>query len=151
VEGTAYLLQAVCACLRNRQVNWPQDALTAQDWDELVRLAGQQQVLPMVIQGCYRSPAFLNRSEEMRSRLLRKNRFQVAGQTVRSAALAALWSELRQAGFTPVIMKGAACRSVYSMPGVRLSSDEDVLVPPEQFAACAAFLQERQLRQVCRR
>ena len=139
MDQNTQLLQAVRACLRGGQVDWPA-SMTEQDWSALTALAAEQQVLPMVLQGCYRSAAFLSQSDALRGTLLRQNRLQVASQTVRSSALAALWQQLREAGFTPVIMKGAACRSVYPVPGVRLSSDEDVLVPPAQFAACLDFL-----------
>lgn len=136
------LLQAVCAGIRGTQVQWTEE-VTARDWSALAELAQEQQVLPMVLQGCYNAPAFLSQSDDVRTALLRRSRMQVAGQTMRSHALAELWRELRGAGFTPVIMKGAACRSVYPVSAVRISSDEDVLVPAEQFRACTDFLRSR--------
>ena len=136
------LLQSVCAGIRGTQVQWTEE-MTPQDWTALVSLAQEQQVLPMVLQGCYNAPAFLSQSDDVRTTLLRRSRMQVVGQTMRSHALAELWQELRGAGFTPVIMKGAACRSVYPNGTVRISSDEDVLVPVAQFRDCADFLRSR--------
>lgn len=140
MEVEQALVQAVCAGMRGAQVHWPPEALTAQDWAALTELSRQQQVLPMVVQSCYEAPAFLAQDQSFRRQLQGRCRLQVAGQTMRSAALGALWQQLRQAGFTPVIMKGAACRTVYPLGSVRISADEDVLVPSEQFAACAEFL-----------
>lgn len=137
------LVQAVCAGMRGKQVSWSAESLQQQDWDELCLLARQQQVLPVLVHSCYASPAFLSQPEDFRREVLGSNRMQVVRQTMRSAALGALWVQLRQAGFTPVIMKGAACRSVWPVSSVRLSSDEDVLVPDAQFAACVDFLREQ--------
>ena len=134
------LVQAVCAGMRGDQVSWRAESLQRQDWDDLCLLAQQQQVLPVLVHSCYASPAFLSQSEDFRREVLGSNRMQIARQTMRSAALGALWEQLRRAGFTPVIMKGAACRTVWPVSSVRLSSDEDVLVPEDQFAACVDFL-----------
>ena len=134
------LVQAVCAGMRGGQIAWPGETLSRQDWDELCLLARQQQVLPVLVHSCYASPAFLAQDEAFRREALGSNRMQVARQTMRSASLGALWTQLRQAGFTPVIMKGAACRAVWPVGSVRLSSDEDVLVPHDQFSACVDFL-----------
>lgn len=134
------LVQAVCAGMRGGQIAWPAETLSRQDWEELCLLARQQQVLPVLVHSCYASPAFLSQDEAFRREVLGSNRMQVARQTMRSAALGALWTQLCQAGFTPVIMKGAACRTVWPLGSVRLSSDEDVLVPHDQFSACVDFL-----------
>lgn len=134
------LVQAVCAGMRGGQITWAEETLSRQDWEELCLLARQQQVLPVLVHSCYASPAFLSQDEAFRREVLGSNRMQVARQTMRSASLGALWAQLCQAGFTPVIMKGAACRAVWPLGSVRLSSDEDVLVPHDQFSACVDFL-----------
>ena len=137
------LVTAVRCCLRGTQTGWPVDALTEQDWEALWALAREQQVLPMVLQGVYTTPAFLNQPSAMRAALQRESRTRVAYGAMRASSLAMLWQQLRQAQFTPVIMKGAACRSVYAVSGVRQSSDEDILVPSDQFWDCVAFLKEQ--------
>lgn len=137
------LVAAVRCCLRGTQTGWPVDALTEQDWESLWALAREQQVLPMVLQGVYTAPAFLNQPSAMRAALQRESRTRVAYGAMRASSLAMLWQQLRQAQFTPVIMKGAACRSVYAVSGVRQSSDEDILVPVDQFWDCVAFLKDQ--------
>ena len=39
-------------------------------------------------------------------------------------------------GLTPLVVKGAVCRSLYPKPDLRPSGDEDLLIPPDQFPAC---------------
>ena len=137
------LLDAVRCCIRGRKADWPADALPQSGWTALTSLAQEQQVLPMVLQSCYAAPAFLAQSQDFRQSLLGRNRQQAAVGAMRAAAWGALWQELEAAGFRAVIMKGAACRAVYPAPGVRRSSDEDVLVPDGQFRSCLAFFRER--------
>lgn len=135
------LVDATRACIRGRQVDWQHDALTAPEWEELIALAREQKVVPMVVQSCYAAPAFLAQEPAFRAMLLGRSRQMVASGARRSAALAVLWNQLERAGFHCVIMKGAACCAVYPASGTRISSDEDILVPDEEFRDCVAFLQ----------
>lgn len=47
-----------------------------------------------------------------------------------------LYDLLRRAGLHPMSVKGIVCRSIYPQPDMRVSSDEDILVPPGEFDAC---------------
>ena len=137
------LLEALCAAVRGRRVSWPEEALTDAGWEALLLLSRQQQVTGLVMQAVYAAPAFLALEDGTRRTLLQSHRAQVVSHTRRTAALAALWQQLENSGLHPVIMKGAACRSVYPAEGVRPSSDEDVLVPDGEFHRCIAFLKEQ--------
>ena len=72
------------------------------------------------------------------------------GQTVRDVIVQmqktegflALYEKLGQAGITPLVVKGVICRSLYSKPDYRISGDEDILLPKEQFAECDRILLE---------
>ena len=143
MDSQQALLESMRACIRGQQVHWPQDALDEAAWDGLIALAHEQHVLSLVLQSCYGSPAFLSQSQDFRQSLLSRNRHQVVGHTMRAAALSALWQAMDAAGFHAVIMKGAACRAVYPVQGVRASSDEDILIPAEEFHRCLAFLKEQ--------
>ena len=57
-------------------------------------------------------------------------------QTLRTAEFLELWRALEEAGVTPLVVKGVVCRQLYPKPDHRPSSDEDVLIPPEQFPLC---------------
>lgn len=54
-----------------------------------------------------------------------------------------LWSDLEQAGFHPMVVKGIVCRSLYPQPELRPSSDEDLYVSDNEFEPCCVFLQDR--------
>ena len=47
-----------------------------------------------------------------------------------------LYEHLRNAGVTPLVVKGIVCRSLYPNSDYRISSDEDLLIPSEQFEVC---------------
>ena len=137
------LTEALCAAMRGRQVSWPEGTLDAAGWNALFDLSGRHHVTAPVVQAVYTAPAFLALDGAVRGAVLQRHRLQVVGHTQRAAAFAALWQQLDAAGFRAVIMKGAACRSVYPKQCVRPSSDEDVLVPDDQFHRCIVFLKER--------
>lgn len=64
------------------------------------------------------------------------------------AAFLPVYEGLRGAGIDVLVVKGSVCRSVWPNGALRISSDEDLLVPPEQFAAACALLAEAGLAAV---
>lgn len=142
MEQGQLLLEAVAAGIRGRQVNWD-GRVNEVGWRELFELAHQHHVAPLVAEAVYRCPDYLSQPENWRGRIRREAVRLVMGQTMRSAALADLCRAMEAAGFHPAVMKGAACRSTYPMPDARPSSDEDLLVPEEEFVSCAAWLEGR--------
>jgi hypothetical protein len=54
--------------------------------------------------------------------------------------LEALVRTMNAAGITPLLLKGSAAQAggIYPDPGFRLMADIDLIVPPDQFAACVA-------------
>lgn len=142
MEQGQLLLEAVAAGIRGRQVNWDGRANEA-GWRELFELAHQHHVAPLVAEAVHRCPDYLSQPEGWRGRIRREAVRLVIGQTMRSAALADLCRAMEAAGFHPAVMKGAACRSTYPVPDARPSSDEDLLVPEEEFTSCAAWLEGR--------
>ena len=53
-----------------------------------------------------------------------------------------VYEKLVQAGVTPLVMKGAICRNLYSKPDHRISGDEDMLLAKEQFEQCDRILMQ---------
>lgn len=51
-----------------------------------------------------------------------------------------IYEKLIAAGLTPLVVKGLICRNLYSKPDYRISGDEDILLPKEQFEACDRIL-----------
>ncbi len=129
-------LQALAAALQGRQVQWTQPPTDAQ-WQALISLAGRQRVLPLVYEAVCRCPAepgllALARQETIRT---------VLAQAGKTGEFLQLYTHLCSRGIQPLVVKGLVCRSLYPMPDHRISADEDLLVPPEQFAACREALE----------
>lgn len=135
------LMEALCACIRGRQVDWDRP-LAEDEWKGLVKLAQEQHVLPMMADSVYRCPAFLAQPEEWRRTLKQTCVQPTIGQTVRSVTFLRLLRTLEQAGLRVVVMKGITCRALYPKPDIRISADEDLLVEENQFALAAQCLEE---------
>ena len=104
------------------------EGLTAEDWKELFTLAEIHRVLPLVYQTVYAVPE-LGDTAAVRSRVRRL----VMLQTMKTAEFLELYEKFRAEGIVPVVVKGMLCRRLYPQPDLRLSDDEDILIPPEQF------------------
>lgn len=103
------------------------------DWQYFFTLAKQHKVLPLLCDGM---PGAV--PPEIKTVV----RHQVAMQTVKSSRFLELNRQLRQAGLTPLVVKGIACRELYPNPDSRISADEDVLLPEEQYAAGCKILEQ---------
>lgn len=145
-ENGARLMEALAAHLAGGHVNWS-EPLSRADWEGLFALSREQHVLPMVLEGIYSCPAFGAMPEELRAAVRQEARRRVIAQTMATQAMLALFRGMEGAGLHPLVMKGAACRSTYPAPDTRTSSDEDFLVPGEEFARSAAFLLSRGCKQ----
>lgn len=105
--------------------------VTEQQWQEIFTIAGAHNILPLILETVYQQPALkgsgltsLYRGQVMQT---------VFAQTCKTAEFLEVYGKLRQAGVTPLVVKGIICRTLYPMPDHRPSGDEDVLIPPEQF------------------
>lgn len=129
------LLQALSAALENGKVDWD-ESVSQEELVAVLELAESHRMLPMIFQAVYDSPC----ARSADPAVLRHYRLcamqMVVLQTRKSAAFPALLSALREAGVEPLVVKGTVCRRLYPNPDHRMSADEDVLIPPEQFALC---------------
>lgn len=118
-----YFLQILSAALKGEQaaLNPP---LTAQDWQCLAQQAQRHKVLPLICQAARDSVPV-----QFKAAL----RQQVAEQMLKTHTFLQLNRHLREAGLTPLVVKGIVCRELYPEPDLRQSSDEDLLLPQEQF------------------
>lgn len=135
-------LQALRTGIRGGQVDWDEE-ISVQDWNGLFRLAQRHHVQPLVVDSVYSCAAFLNQPEAWRRQLKQAAARQMAAQTLRTTAFLELYSGMREAGLHPLVMKGLVCRELYPVPDARPSSDEDLLIPEEEFVRGTAFLRER--------
>lgn len=100
----------------------------------LLQLAGEHKLLPLILTAWPRQwpvPA-----EHKRFAF-----HQAALQMQKNVALLALYNDLRQAGYHPLVVKGILCRELYPQGELRPSSDEDLFVPSEEFSGCCRALQ----------
>lgn len=136
----ALLLTALRAALRGQTAVLP-DFETPEEAQRLYELACAHRVQALVLEAM---PQKLR--QQLPPELLESWRQQAkslcVGQTLRSAAFSQVYEQLTRAGVTVLVMKGAICRSLYPQPCLRPSSDEDLLVMPEQFDAALALLQQ---------
>lgn len=140
----ALLLEAVTAALHGRRLRW--EPLSPALWGELFRLAETQKLLPLVADALWDCPD--GEAETVLSVGKRAAMGQVTLQARKDAAFLPVYEGLRGAGIDVLVVKGSVCRSVWPNGALRISSDEDLLVPPEQFAAACALLAEAGLAAV---
>ena len=114
------------------------EAFSPADWEVLFRLAREQKLLPLIFEALCRSPQgkSLPRFPELKREVIS----QVMLQARKTAELHRVLDALTAAGLQPLVVKGAVCRGLYPQGDHRPSSDEDVLIPPEQSAECHRIL-----------
>ncbi|MBQ4264919.1 MAG: nucleotidyltransferase family protein [Clostridia bacterium] len=128
-------LEALGASLRGAYVDW-KDELRQEDWADLFLLAQKHQVLPMIFEAVYASPAARSADPQMMMFFKRQTMHSVMLQAMKTNEFLALMEHLRGADLTPCVVKGIVCRSLYPNPDHRISGDEDVLIPPQQYERC---------------
>ena len=138
-ETETLFLQALKAALDNEPVTWDGE-ITPGTWAALLNLAETHKVLPMIFQATYACPAASSIPPELFAASRSKVRRLVMLQTRKTLAFQPLLQKLQQAGVTPLVVKGIVCRELYPNPDYRMSSDEDLLIPPEQFPLCHRVL-----------
>lgn len=132
-------LDALAASLRNQSVSWTEE-LDAQEWKSLFRMAQVHRVLPLIFGAVYDCPAARMADPAIFAPIRQSVRQMVMLQTMKTDAFLRLLPRLMQAGVTPLVVKGLVCRDLYPNPDWRMSGDEDLCIPPEQFATCDAAM-----------
>ena len=136
MESTSTLfLQALRASLQNKTVDW-EAGLEPEAWKALFAAAAAHNVLPLIYTAVIHSPAAQKADSGLFLPYKRQTLQSVVAQTVKTDEFLKLLPALRAAGVTPVVVKGIICRELYPNPDYRISSDEDVLIPPAQSDLC---------------
>ncbi len=129
------LLDVLAAAVHGADYTGPIDADAAPALFAAAELHG---VLPLTAEALYRRPELAGSPAMAQAR---SNAVEAVMRQLRQDnELLVLIERLRGRGFDPLVVKGLACRAVYPKPHLRPSTDEDILVPSERFAACAALL-----------
>ncbi len=114
------------------------EALLPEEWQRIFSLAEQHNVLPLVYQAVYGLKNMPIPTVAVKSRV----RQLVMLQTVKTDELMQLYRRLDAEGVAPLIVKGFVCRNLYPEPDLRLSTDEDMLVAPENLKKCIEIMKE---------
>jgi hypothetical protein len=136
-EINALFLSILKSALCGRQ---EQPRLTPQQWQQLFDMAGIHKVLPLFFETVCGCPSLRELDASYLQNIKRQVMQQVTMQNLRTEEFLALNRSFRAAGITPLVFKGILCRALYPLPDHRLSADEDLLIPPEQFAAAQQVL-----------
>jgi len=123
---------------------WKQASVT--DLKKVFRLADSHCVLPMVIDSVYQSVSPAVKDSGFYSYHVKKASDLTCRQARMSAEFLKLYRYLNRHGLKPVVMKGMICRMLYPNPEQRASSDEDLLIPAEQFHEYHRLLTEYGLK-----
>lgn len=111
-----------------------------EDWQALWQLAEEQKVVPLAVEAL--APALRQRDPEM-LRTLRGTVLQTVSLQVRkSRAFQTAYRRLEEAQVHPLVVKGLMCRELYPKPDLRVSADEDLLLPPEEMPTALRVLEQ---------
>lgn len=135
------MLEALRCFLNGEKVTWDHK-MGAEDWAGLFRLCRYHQILPMIYDTVYACPAFAACPPDLVQMTKGQVIRQVMTQSRKTEEFLQLYGKLTEEGLTPVVVKGIVCRELYREPDYRCSGDEDVLIPAEQFHACAETFKE---------
>lgn len=114
--------------------------LDQEAWENVYRISQKQQLAPMIYQQIYSNDSFLQ-SDPQFQQFWKMDTIDRAGNQARKSVLFLILSDqMRQIGLTPLVVKGIVCRNLYPNPDLRVSNDEDLLIPRDQFAKIDEFL-----------
>ena len=116
-------------------------AFSPDEWHSLFRMAGIHNVLPLFYETVYTDPS-LRAEQSLLASAKQKVRKDVILQTIQTTEFLELNDRLQAEGVRPLVVKGIICRNLYHEPDMRPSSDEDVLIPAEQFDTCHRVLSD---------
>lgn len=113
------------------------DGLAPEDWQAMTALAAEQKLLPLFAEAVHT----ISGAQEVLSAHKPFVRQQVMVQALKTREFLELYQTLTDAGIRPLVVKGILCRNLYPKPDHRPSSDEDILVSPEQFEEARRILE----------
>lgn len=131
-------LNAVSSALQGNRVHWA--PLSAELWRNLFWLAEQQKLLPLLVDAVCECTGVETDAGYLAARATAKR--QVLLQTQKDLAFRKVYRQLQDAGIDALVVKGCLCRSVYPNGVLRISADEDLLVPEDAFAQACQVLAE---------
>ena len=110
---------------------------------QLFELAQSHHVLPMVYDALSLCPGMQPGAGGAASQAKRISLQLLGLQVKKTGDFLDVYEALRKAGARPLVVKGLVLRHLYPKPDLRFSSDEDILVRPEEFDLCDKVLKEQ--------
>lgn len=132
MEVQYLFMEAMKAALENRTIQW-EEKVTAEEWSSFFRLASVQNVIPVVYQSVYDSPAFQETGAIFAPALKRQVFQSVFQQVQKTQEFINLYGKLKEQGLEPIVVKGIICRNLYPNPDNRISGDEDLYIPAGEY------------------
>lgn len=139
IENKMMFLESVKAALKEEHVQW-EGEITVEQWADLFKKARVHHVLPMIFESIYTCSAAKAISPQMLIPIKYQVVQDVTMQAMKTHDFLDLYHYLEEHGIKPIVVKGIICRNIYPKPDHRLSGDEDIWVPVEQFAKCHELL-----------
>lgn len=115
-------------------------AFSIESWEKVFRIASDQSLLPIILDCVERNPFASSIDFSLRKEQRRRALRQVSHQVVQTNEFLTLLLEAEKQGLHPIVLKGLIVRSLYPMPCLRPSVDEDVWVSREEVEAFHQFL-----------
>lgn len=106
--------------------------LSGEEWEDLFSLSLEQGVLPLVCNTVYDLKPGSTMNRGVLKKAVEKTFLTVQRQVVQTNEFLTLLLHAQAGGLDPIVLKGIICRSLYPMPMLRPSVDEDLLICPEE-------------------
>lgn len=128
-----YFLEALKASLNGKNVKWIIEDISFEEFSQLYQISNIHNVLAMIFEATF-SCEVAKQMPPQFIMMFRRNVIQlIAQQTMKSSEFQGLSDHFRNNGIKPCVVKGIICRNLYPNPDARVSGDEDVFIPEEQF------------------
>ncbi len=104
---------------------------STEEYDSLLRLSEIHRVLPLIFHCLHTSADISSENSEF---FHKRVKLLVSQQTIKTCTFSDVYSRLAEKGLTPIVAKGIICRNLYPQPDFRISSDEDLLIPEDEYS-----------------
>ena len=132
-QSQILFLDALKHALNHEKLN--NISVSSELWMDVFHIAQQQHVLPLIYDAVHQCE-----HGDYITHVKRNVLQQVMLQTQKTQEFLRLYQKMREQNLTPLVVKGLICRNCYPASDLRPSSDEDVLIPSDQFHACHELL-----------
>ena len=138
-------LEALKASLENKKLDWDFD-ISKELWQEILAQADSHKVLPLIFEAVHFCPAIKSVGKEFYNEVKQRCVSIMVLQIRKTSEFLMLYRHLLDQQLKPIVVKGILCRLLYPNPDLRVSADEDLLVPVADFEKAVDVLQKYGMR-----